>query len=96
MVGLKITLFYEDKKYILENSENLLRRATETLNILEKQREIFKSVVYSGTEEQNDKIIENKIKDWIGEHRVIKADGTINLRALYNEKNRFLSFSKTL
>jgi diadenylate cyclase len=37
----KITLFYEDKKYILENSENLLRKATETLNILEKQREIF-------------------------------------------------------
>jgi diadenylate cyclase len=37
----KITLFYEEKKYILENSEHLLRRATETLNILEKQREIF-------------------------------------------------------
>ena len=37
----KITVFYEDKKYILEDSENILRRATETLNILEKQREIF-------------------------------------------------------
>ena len=37
----KITLFYEDKKYILENSEHLLRRATETLNILEKQKEIW-------------------------------------------------------
>jgi len=37
----KITLFYEDKKNILEDSENVLRRATETLNILEKQREIF-------------------------------------------------------
>ena len=37
----KITVFYEDKKYILEDSENLLRRATETLNILEKQREAF-------------------------------------------------------
>jgi len=37
----KITIFYDDKKYILEDSENLLRRATETLNILEKQREIF-------------------------------------------------------
>lgn len=41
----KITLFYEDKKYILENSENLLRRATETLNILEKQREIFDEMI---------------------------------------------------
>ena len=41
----KITLFYEDKKYILENSEHLLRRATETLNILEKQREIFDDIL---------------------------------------------------
>lgn len=37
----KITIFYEDKKYILEDSESILRRATETLNILEKQREVF-------------------------------------------------------
>jgi len=37
----KITIFYEDKRYLLEDSENLLRRAAETLNILEKQREIF-------------------------------------------------------
>ena len=41
----KITLFYEDRKYLLENSENLLRRATETLNILEKQREIFDDIL---------------------------------------------------
>ena len=41
----KITLFYEDKKYILENSEHLLRRATETLHILEKQREIFDDIL---------------------------------------------------
>jgi diadenylate cyclase len=41
----KITLFYEDKKYILGHSENILRRATETLNILEKQREIFDDIL---------------------------------------------------
>ncbi len=41
----KITLFYEDKKYVLENSEHLLRRATETLHILEKQREIFDDIL---------------------------------------------------
>ncbi len=41
----KITLFYEEKKYILEHSENILRRATETLNILEKQREIFDDIL---------------------------------------------------
>jgi len=41
----KIALFYEEKKYILEDSENLLRKATETLNILEKQREIFEELM---------------------------------------------------
>jgi diadenylate cyclase len=41
----KITLFYEDKKYILEHSDNLLRKATETLNILEKQREIYEDIL---------------------------------------------------
>ena len=41
----KITLFYEDKKYMLESSENLLRRATETLHILEKQKEIFDDII---------------------------------------------------
>lgn len=40
----KITLFYEDKRYLLENSEHLLRKATETLNILEKQKEIFEDL----------------------------------------------------
>ncbi len=37
----KITLFYEDKRYVLENSENLLRRSIETLNLLETQKEIL-------------------------------------------------------
>lgn len=40
----KISLFYDGKKYILENSEHLLRKATETLNILEKQKEIFEDL----------------------------------------------------
>ena len=37
----KITLYYRDIKYVLENTSEILRRATETLNILEKQRELF-------------------------------------------------------
>jgi len=41
----KITLFHEDRKHIVEDSENILRRATETLNILEKQREIFEDLI---------------------------------------------------
>ena len=37
----KITIFYRNSKYILQNTEDLLRRATETLQILEKQRDVF-------------------------------------------------------
>lgn len=37
----KITLYWKDEKYVLENSSEILRRATETLQILEKQKDIF-------------------------------------------------------
>ncbi len=37
----KRTVYYGNLKYILENTEELLSRATETLQILEKQRELF-------------------------------------------------------
>lgn len=37
----KITLYYSDLRYVLRNAEEILRRATETLQILEKQREIY-------------------------------------------------------
>jgi diadenylate cyclase len=36
-----ITLYYADTRYVLRNAEEILRRATETLQILEKQREIY-------------------------------------------------------
>ena len=37
----KITLYYEDRLYELEKSSEVLRRAAETLQILEKQKDIF-------------------------------------------------------
>lgn len=37
----KVTLYYSDKKYVLKHTEEILRRATENLQILEKQREIY-------------------------------------------------------
>jgi diadenylate cyclase len=37
----KISLFYDNRKYVLQDSETLLRRSTENLHILEKQKEIF-------------------------------------------------------
>ena len=36
-----ITAYYANSRYVLQNTEDLLRRATETLRILEKQREVF-------------------------------------------------------
>lgn len=36
-----VTLYYSDLRYVLRNAEEILRRATETLQILEKQREIY-------------------------------------------------------
>tara|TARA_Y100000034_G_scaffold95575_1_gene116139 strand:- start:1443 stop:2546 length:1104 start_codon:yes stop_codon:yes gene_type:complete len=36
-----ITVYYGDLRYVLQNTEDLLRRATETLQILDKQREVF-------------------------------------------------------
>lgn len=41
----KITLFFKDKKYLLQSSDVLLRTATETLQILEKQKEILEDLV---------------------------------------------------
>jgi diadenylate cyclase len=41
----KISVYYGDSRYVLQNTEELLRRATETLQILEKQREIFEELL---------------------------------------------------
>lgn len=41
----KITLYWGDEKYILEPSSEILRRAMEILQILEKQREIFNDLL---------------------------------------------------
>jgi len=40
-----VTLFYNDLKYILNNSAEILRKATESLQILEKQCEIFEDLI---------------------------------------------------
>jgi diadenylate cyclase len=37
----EITIYYGNSRYVLQHTEDLLRRATETLQILEKQREVF-------------------------------------------------------
>jgi len=41
----KITIYYGNSKYVLQDTEELLRRATETMQIVEKQREVFDELV---------------------------------------------------
>jgi len=41
----KISLYYGNERYTLESSSELLRRAMETLQILEKQKEIFNDLL---------------------------------------------------
>lgn len=41
----EITVYYSNNRYVLQPTETLLRRATETLQILEKQREIFNELI---------------------------------------------------
>jgi diadenylate cyclase len=41
----KISLYHGNLRYILKNPEELLSRATETLQILEKQREVFDELI---------------------------------------------------
>lgn len=41
----KVSIYYKDMKYILRSSSELLNRATEMLQILEKQREIYDSLL---------------------------------------------------
>jgi diadenylate cyclase len=41
----KVTVYYRDLKYELEESSEILRRAAETLQILEKQKEIFNELI---------------------------------------------------
>ncbi|MBD3252693.1 DNA integrity scanning protein DisA [Candidatus Pacearchaeota archaeon] len=40
-----ITIYYRNSRYVLQKPEELLRRATETLQILEKQREVFDELI---------------------------------------------------
>jgi diadenylate cyclase len=41
----RVTLYYCDTKYVLRDADEILRRATETLQILEKQREIYDDLI---------------------------------------------------
>ena len=64
----KISLYQGDTTYELQNSSEILRRASETLQILEKQRELFDTLL----ENLNDLELQKNstIKDEIGRAHV--------------------------
>src|SRR3989344_756036 len=41
----EITIYYSNSRYVLQHTEDLLRRATETLQILEKQKDVFNELL---------------------------------------------------
>lgn len=43
----KITIYYKEMKHVMEESSEILRRASETLQVLEKQREMFNDLIYN-------------------------------------------------
>lgn len=42
----RITIYFGESKYVLEETSEILRRAAETLQILEKQKDIFNDLLY--------------------------------------------------
>lgn len=42
----KVTVYFGNSKYVLEETSEILRRAAETLQILEKQKDIFNDLLY--------------------------------------------------
>ena len=53
--------------------------------------ENFKSINYALDEAVNEKIIEKKIKEWSLNHKVVNDNGTVNVKALLNPANNFLT-----
>jgi hypothetical protein len=75
-----------DSKWL---TENLIFDDEKYKEAEKKQLEFFKTVIYSANEEENQKLVNEKIKGWVDSHRVIKPNGTINLKALYNSENLY-------
>ncbi len=53
--------------------------------------ENFKSISYALDEEVNQKIIDKKIKEWSLDHKVVDDNGKLNVQALLNPSNNFLT-----
>ncbi|MCF7910232.1 DNA integrity scanning diadenylate cyclase DisA [Candidatus Pacearchaeota archaeon] len=79
----KITIFYSDERHELEDSSEILRRATETLQILEKQKEIFnESMINLNILEINNLVSINDVSKILQRIEIIKRISDIVKRYL--------------
>lgn len=78
----------KNTKWLVEN----MSYDPDKYNEAEKRTiENFKSINYALDEEVNQKIIDKKIKEWSLDHKVVNDNGTLNVKALLNPSNRFLT-----
>jgi hypothetical protein len=78
----------KNTKWLVEN----MSYDPEKYNEAEKRTiENFKSINYALDEEVNQKIIDKKIKEWALDHKVVNDNGTLNVKALLNPSNGFLT-----
>jgi hypothetical protein len=77
-----------NNKWLLEN----LEYDEEKYKQKEKEQiEFIKSVQYYLDEKENEEVIKKRIKEWINLHRVVDPNGKINVKALTNKQNGFLT-----
>lgn len=77
-----------DVKWLTENTEYDQERYEKALK---KQIEFFNSIQYKLDEKENSKLVQKKIEDWVKFHQVVNDNGSLNLQALSNPNNRFLT-----
>lgn len=79
----KITLYYGDERYVLESSSEILRRSTETLQMLEKQKEIFNDLLlHLNVLEMNNLVMTSDICNVLQRMEIIKRISEVVKRYL--------------
>lgn len=79
----KITLYYGEERYVLESSSEILRRSTETLQMLEKQKEIFSDLLsHLNVLEMNNFVMTSDICNVLQRMEIIKRISDVVKRYL--------------
>lgn len=79
----KITLYYGEERYVLESGSEILRRSTETLQMLEKQKEIFSDLLsHLNVLEMNNLVMTSDICNVLQRMEIIKRISDVVKRYL--------------